>query len=155
MTTARSHVISAGALVQDAGRLLLVRHARLGRYDFWVPPGGQVEGEEALEEAALRECLEETGIVATAPRLAYIEEFHCPDARYVKFWFACTLAGGALDDGHPGNRLEHIVEVGWCTPAEMAARVLMPPFLQARYWQDLAAGFPAPVRMPLRAMTYW
>ena len=60
---------------------------------------------------------------------------------------------------HPGidrpDRLEHIVEVGWCTPAEMAARVLMPPFLQARYWRDLDAGFPAPVRMPLRAMSYW
>ena len=93
--------------------------------------------------------------MAAAPRLAYIEEFHCPDARHVKFWFACTLAGGALDDRHPCNRLEHIVEVGWCTPAEMAARVLMPPFLQACYWQDLDAGFPAPVRMPLRAMTYW
>ncbi|MBN8262346.1 MAG: NUDIX hydrolase [Xanthomonadales bacterium] len=155
MTSSPAHVISAGALVHDAGRLLLVRHVVPGRYDFWVPPGGRVEGDESLEAAALRECLEETGIVAAAPRLAYVEEFHCPESRHVKFWFACTMAGGTLDHRHPGNCIEHIAEVDWCSLAQMATRTLMPPFLQARYRQDLAAGFPQPVRMPLRAMAFW
>ncbi len=41
------------------GRVLLHRHARLGR---WLPPGGHIEPDEIPDEAARREVLEETGV---------------------------------------------------------------------------------------------
>jgi 8-oxo-dGTP pyrophosphatase MutT (NUDIX family) len=51
---------SAFVLSEDGARVLLLHHARLGR---WLQPGGHAEaGETAGEVVALREALEETGI---------------------------------------------------------------------------------------------
>lgn len=44
------------------GRVLLHRHAKLGR---WLPPGGHIEPHELPDDAARREALEETGVTIT------------------------------------------------------------------------------------------
>lgn len=55
-------------LLDDAGRLLLVRFARLpgkpGHGHAWFTPGGGVEPGEDLAVAAVRELREETGLTA-------------------------------------------------------------------------------------------
>jgi 8-oxo-dGTP pyrophosphatase MutT (NUDIX family) len=61
------HVIdgpdAAGVLVQDPGRgvLALWRHRFLSDELAWEIPGGMVEPDEAPEQAAARECVEESG----------------------------------------------------------------------------------------------
>ena len=71
-TAAMQHRISAGAIVEDAaGQILLVRHVLPGKYDFWVAPGGGVQGREELAAAAIREVREETGL-HVASRLARV-----------------------------------------------------------------------------------
>lgn len=40
-------------------RLLMINHKKLG---VWLPPGGKVDNNETPDEAAVRECLEETGV---------------------------------------------------------------------------------------------
>jgi 8-oxo-dGTP pyrophosphatase MutT (NUDIX family) len=42
------------------GKVLLHRHRKLG---MWLPPGGHIEENELPDEAAVREVLEETGLV--------------------------------------------------------------------------------------------
>ena len=61
---AGDHLISHGLLI-EAGRVLLLKRAS-GRYlgGQWDIPGGTVEQNESPEQAAKRECLEETGIAA-------------------------------------------------------------------------------------------
>ncbi len=59
--------LSARFLILDeAGALLLFRfvhkHGPLAGQDFWATPGGGVEEGETLEQAALRELFEETGL---------------------------------------------------------------------------------------------
>lgn len=81
-----NHRISAGALVEHEGCLLLVRHCKEGAYDFWVAPGGGVQGIESLEAATEREVKEETGISVSAQRILYVEEFYNPAMRHSKFW---------------------------------------------------------------------
>ncbi len=52
--------ITAGGIVVDGDRILVVHHRRLG---LWVQPGGHVDAEDAgPAAAALREMAEETGL---------------------------------------------------------------------------------------------
>jgi 8-oxo-dGTP pyrophosphatase MutT (NUDIX family) len=151
----QTHRISAGALVEHQGRLLLVHHLRPGRYDFWVAPGGGVKGDETLEAAAAREVQEETGLQVAVGKLLYVEDLISPECRFVKFWFAAALIGGTLDFSHPEARLEHVVDGGWFTPDQLLGMTLFPEVLAGRYAADQAAGFPGVVRLPLREMAFW
>ena len=148
------HRISAGAIVESEGRLLLVRHQRPGRYDFWVAPGGGVKGDESLEAAAVREVREETGLVVRVSKLLYIEELADAGCRYVKFWHAASLVGGTLDTSHHEAVAEYIVQAAWLAPEECQGLTVYPPVLTGRYWSDRSAGFPSVVHLPLRQMEF-
>lgn len=56
-----THVTASAIVVDPYGRVLLHRHVRLG---IWIQPGGHVEPGEDVVTAAVRETLEETGVVA-------------------------------------------------------------------------------------------
>ena len=150
-----SYRISAGALVEHEGRILLVHHLRPGRYDFWVAPGGGVKTEESYEEAAIREVREETGLQVAVERMLYIEDLVSPECRYVKFWFSAKLLGGTLDSSHPEARLEHVVEASWFKPNELQGKQVFPEVLLGRYAADREAGFTTVVRLPMRRMQFW
>jgi 8-oxo-dGTP diphosphatase len=151
----RRHRISAGAIVEHLGCMLLVRHVLPDKYDFWVAPGGGIKNEESYEEAAAREVLEETGLKVSVGRLLYIEDMVNPECRFVKFWFSAQLISGTLDVSNPEARAEHIVEAAWLAPQELAGKVVFPEFLSSRYGSDRQAGFTSVVRLPLRRMEFW
>jgi len=54
----RKCVVASGVLIRD-GRVLMIRHRRLGVYLY---PGGHVESDETPLEAVIREFEEETGL---------------------------------------------------------------------------------------------
>ncbi len=58
-----THVTASGIVVGDRG-VVLHRHRRLGR---WIQPGGHLEPDETPDDAALRECGEETGLPVGHP----------------------------------------------------------------------------------------
>jgi 8-oxo-dGTP diphosphatase len=152
--------ISAGALVEHQGRVLLVHHLRPGRYDFWVAPGGGVKADESYEQAARREVHEETALQVQVGALRYIEDLVSPECRYVKFWFSAELLGGRLDSSHPEARAEHVVEAAWLGRDDFAGRHVFPPVLLGRYWADRtsagwADGSWSALRLPLREMVFW
>jgi 8-oxo-dGTP pyrophosphatase MutT (NUDIX family) len=53
--------VTASAFVVSSRGVILHRHLLLG---IWIQPGGHVDANESPEAAALRETLEETGLVA-------------------------------------------------------------------------------------------
>ena len=149
------HRISAGAIVEYQNRLLLVRHQRPGAYDFWVCPGGGVDGDESLEAAAAREVREETGLDISVSKLLYIEELINPECRHVKFWFQGHLAGGRIDTSHPETVREFIVEAAWLTQEQLAGKVAFPEAIKGSYWLGQPQRLPQAVRLPLRHMEFW
>jgi ADP-ribose pyrophosphatase YjhB (NUDIX family) len=58
----REHKVAAGVLVNDKGRVLLVRRRMNPGRGLWTFPAGFVDFDEAPADAAVRECLEETGL---------------------------------------------------------------------------------------------
>jgi 8-oxo-dGTP diphosphatase len=60
-------------VINDAGHVLLFRHARKTGGHFWSPPGGRVEAGETFERAAEREAREELGITNVDLRVLWKE----------------------------------------------------------------------------------
>lgn len=92
--TNRKFVAGAmGVLVDDAGRVLLLRHdyRRVGQ---WGLPGGWIGGREGPAEALVRELREETGLaVEVAEPLAV---YRAPDVPRLDLVFRCRVVGGEL-----------------------------------------------------------
>lgn len=149
-----AHRISCGALVLREDKILLAHHVQPGRYDFWAAPGGGVEGSEELEAAAEREVLEETGLVIRASRIAYIDHLWNQAGRTVKFWFLADYVAGERNvSANPADG-ESIVAAEWFPLDALPAGHVFPEPLRERFRDDLAAGFPTPIRLPLRELLF-
>ena len=134
--------ISAGGIIVQQNKVLLVQHAYENGLDFWVLPGGGVEGVEGFMKAAEREVFEETNLVVQAQRIAYIEDF-IDEGRYVcKFWVYCKLQGGDLSTSNKEAEETFLKSVGFFTRDEIQTMNVFPPILKDSFWEDLAAGFP-------------
>ena len=55
-------VPGVGMLIEHAGQLVLVQRDRPPREGEWALPSGFIEADESVEQAAVREALEETGL---------------------------------------------------------------------------------------------
>jgi 8-oxo-dGTP diphosphatase len=66
--------VGAGVLVEREGRVLLGRRTVDPQYGCWCFPAGFVEYDESPEEAAVRECKEETGLEVRIVEL--LDVFH-------------------------------------------------------------------------------
>lgn len=62
-------------LLTTGGKLLLVNHKGLSSGNFWSPPGGGVEFGERVEDALIREFLEETGLEVEAGDFCFAYQF--------------------------------------------------------------------------------
>ncbi len=136
------HRISAGGIVLRQNKVLLVHHHREGAYDFWVPPGGGVEGDEGFLRAAEREVFEETNLVVRAEKIAYVENLIDGDRYVCKFWVVCTLVSGELSLIYRDADESFLVDAGFFSKEQVSAMQVYPAILKERFWQDLEAGFP-------------
>jgi 8-oxo-dGTP diphosphatase len=70
----RPTVAVAAIVIDDAGRVLLVRRGQPPNQGKWTVPGGKVERGERLVDAVVREVREETGVEITCgPMIAVVE----------------------------------------------------------------------------------
>ncbi len=109
--------VVAGIVPERAGRALLLRRAIEPRYGAWTYPGGFMEVDETVEEAALREAEEEVGLSLRLGRLLGIYSRPGPGILVVVF-----RARAGREPPQPGPEC---LSTGWFRPEEIP-------------WQELA-----------------
>lgn len=87
-------------LYREGDRLLMVRHRGIGPTGtFWCPPGGGAQFGETVPDALIREFAEETGLVAEAGGLLFVNEFMQPPLHALELFFDVRVTGGSLRQG--------------------------------------------------------
>ena len=104
--TALSPTAGVGAVITNSsGEVVLVRRGKPPREGQWSIPGGRLEWGETVQQAVLREVLEETGLVVRIRRLIDVIDLLLRDSsgavitHYVLIDFAADYVSGELCAG--------------------------------------------------------
>ena len=98
-------IVGVGAVIVDAGKVVLIRRRYEPLKGHWSLPGGTVEVGEALETALRREMGEETGLVVeVGPVIEVFDRIMRDEEQRVRYHFVlidylCWPSGGALQAG--------------------------------------------------------
>ena len=91
------HVATIGAcavIFNEEGRVLLSHRTD---QDVWNLPGGGMEPDETVDETAVREVLEETGLIVSITRLIGVyTKVSASGTTDITFCFLCSLEAGEL-----------------------------------------------------------
>jgi ADP-ribose pyrophosphatase YjhB (NUDIX family) len=113
-------LVGAGAIIVEAGRVLLIRRGTQPMKGRWSIPGGLVELGESLTAAVQREAREETGLdVEPLELVELLDRIHREDGR-VRYHFViadylCRLRSGTAVAGSDADA------VRWATAEECLA----------------------------------
>ena len=123
------------ALKRD-GRFLLVLRGNPPAQHMYAFPGGRVDPDERLEDAALRELEEETGLRATDPQVFATFDLGADDPGGGSHFFLTVFR--VDDPGGDPVAQDDAREVGWFTPEEV--RSLPVPESMVTCMEMLARG---------------
>jgi 8-oxo-dGTP diphosphatase len=68
-------VPGAGVLIEMEGGVVLIRRGHEPHQGRWALPAGFIEADESIEEAAIRECKEETGLDVELIEMFHVDSF--------------------------------------------------------------------------------
>lgn len=141
---------STKALIYHNGRLLLNSHLTSAGELYYDLPGGGQEPYETMEEAVIREVLEETGLTVEPVRFAALCEEIFTDEQMRERWpeYCHRCMHIFLAQLLPVPAQEHVLDFqqigsGWFTPEEAEALPLVPLQLRGRVREVLES--PAPL----------
>lgn len=126
--TERKPKVVVGVLVKNKDKYLLAKEKLEGGKEYWIVPGGKVEFGEAIEDAAKREILEETGIVAKSLKFLCYKEaiFEKYNYHTVIFFFQTETKSMELKPDIEGK----VIESKWFTKKQ----VLELPLVDSAEW---------------------
>lgn len=116
-------------VTDDQGRCLVLRRsmASKGNPGKWDVPGGKADPGEALDEAARREVLEETGLEVAIGRVLGAAESESPVSRV-----AYLILEGIASPGEVRLSEEH-EEFAWVAPSDLMNLDMVRQFRNLRF----------------------
>jgi ADP-ribose pyrophosphatase YjhB (NUDIX family) len=136
-------VVGCGCVIAEDGRYLLVREAKSVARGRFALPAGKLEPDETLQEAAVRECREETGLEVELERLLGL--YHCP--RTSEGFAVVNVVFAARATGKARTSAEH-PELRWCSRADVA-ELSVAGLLRGRHIERAIDAHASGVALPL------
>lgn len=99
MSTTNFPKVGLGVLIFNSNnQILLGKRRNAHGASSWGPPGGHLEYEEGLEECAIRETLEEIGLIIENPKFLAITNdiFKTENKHYVSIFMKAHLSDGQI-----------------------------------------------------------
>jgi 8-oxo-dGTP diphosphatase len=109
----------AGALVVEAGRLLLIRRGIDPFKGWWDIPGGFLDPGEHPEDGAIREVREETGLDVRLMSSfgIFMDTYGDEDTYTLNLMYLAEPVGGSIQPA------DDAVEIGWFAPDELPDQI--------------------------------
>src|SRR5215469_4119041 len=119
----RPHV-GLAVIVERDGKVLLQKRKGSHGEGTWAPPGGHVEFGESLEECAVRETLEETGLeIGDVQFIAITNDlFPSEQKHYLTVWVVATYLSGPAFVAYP----DKVAEVSWMSWDALPEHLFIP-----------------------------
>jgi len=143
----RAPIVGVGAVVVDAGRVLLVQRGREPLKGKWSLPGGMLEVGESLHEGVVREVEEETGLkvepvelIELLDRIVREETLEGERVRfhYVIADYLCRLTGGRLMAASDAEAVRWVERAEWNSHGALALDPITIRVIESG-WQRAAA----------------
>ena len=121
---------ASSAIVSRGDRYLLVRRRNPPAADLYAFPGGRAEPGETPEQAAIRECAEETGILIADPELfaTYDLVTRAGDGSVSHHFFLSVFAAREVGKNE-AMAADDALECGWYSAGEIS-RLPVPESVQ-------------------------
>lgn len=143
----RAPIVGVGAVVVDAGRVLLVQRGREPLKGKWSLPGGMLEVGESLHEGVVREVEEETGLKVEPIELIELLDRIVRDEtaggerirfHYVIADYLCRVIGGALKAASDAEAVRWVESAEWNSHGVLTLDPITVRVIEAG-WQRAAA----------------
>ncbi len=128
------------AVFRDDGKVLIATRTQPPAAGVWSLPGGKVEAGETLEQAALRELLEEVGVTARIIGFnRHVEAIgHASDGRLDHHFVVCSFVGEwVAGEATPGPEAG---EVYWVDPQGLKGHSTLKGLATTRNLAEVLAG---------------
>jgi ADP-ribose pyrophosphatase YjhB (NUDIX family)/ribosomal protein S18 acetylase RimI-like enzyme len=114
-------VPGVGLLLETEGGVVLIRRGHAPHKGRWALPSGFIEADESIEEAAIRECKEETGLDVELVELFGVDSFpEGPIQSGIIIFYRARPVGGELRPGD--DAVEAAIFPPDALPADLAFR---------------------------------
>ena len=110
--------------------------------EYLLFPGGGLEAGETMEEAAVREMFEETGLIVKVKKLIYVNDWikdRKTNLRVLNMFFLVERIGGKIIPGEKDNG--KIKEIKWINLANLPKMDFRPLYVAKRLYRDYKSKF--------------